>query len=925
MFQGFGHEGLHEAGATLEYRVSKGTRRGTAFADLVWKPTLLLEMKRRGEDLSKHYRQAFDYWARLVPNRPRWVILCNFDEFWVYDFENQMDTPLEKLQLTDLPGNWGPLTFLFAGEKGQEEPVFGNDQRGVTRLAAEWMADCFNSMLARGVEQPLAQRFILQMLAALFSEDIGLLDRYLVTKVLRDCKRPRDSYDLLGQLFVEMNTRGRTAGGRFKGVDYFNGGLFAHPARVELSSDEVDVLRLAADENWSNVRPEIFGTLFEHSLSEVERHKTGSHFTAPADIMRVIGPTIVEPWEQMIEGAKTQRELRHLHARMQTYKVLDPACGSGNFLYLAYRELKRLEARIWSRVSELSTKQETGQREFGFVTASQFFGIDNNPFAVELAKVTIMIGRKLAIDELQINESALPLHNLDENFRTQDAVLTEDGRSPTWPEADVVIGNPPYLDARKITQLYGRDYTAKLRKRYPEVPGRADFCVYWFRKAHDAVPSFTEKDPVRGRVGLVGTNTIRQNYSREGGLDHVVATGGTIVDAVASQVWSGAAAVNVSIVNWVKGPYTGKRVLHEQAGDRRDSPWVREEVPAITSALRSGTDVSQAKDIAVVVATKLCFEGQQPGHKKFRMSAEEFRELRRREPNCVDVIFPYLNGTSLLGGKYRDAPELVIDFGDRTLLQASKYPLTLKRIEQGVLPKWKENAAKELHNTGKPTGEHQNRLKTWWQLKRRREEMLSALEGLSRYIVCVRHTKRPIFEFLEAETHPDSALTVFAFDDDYSFGILQSDVHWEWFVARCSSLKRDFRYTNETVFDAFPWPQRPTRKEVQRVAKCAVQLRNVRNEALDGLKGGLRALYRLREKPGTNALNDAHDALNKAVMAAYRFRSNDDILARLAALNEMIALDTGATPPGIPPGYRAPDSLVTDDCVHAGLEPSVAQ
>ena len=178
LFQGFGHGGVREIDATLEMRVKKADSAGTAFADLVWKPVVLIEMKRRGVDLSKHYRQAFDYWSHLVPNRPRYVVLCNFDEFWVYDFETQMDEPLDKVKLQDLAETWGPLAFLF---RDKLEPTFGNDHEAVTREAANLLAKCFNSLIARGVDRAVAQRFTLQMLVALFSQNIGLLEKYFVT------------------------------------------------------------------------------------------------------------------------------------------------------------------------------------------------------------------------------------------------------------------------------------------------------------------------------------------------------------------------------------------------------------------------------------------------------------------------------------------------------------------------------------------------------------------------------------------------------------------------------------------------------------------------------------------------------------------------------------------------------------------------
>lgn len=242
LFKGFGHEGWAEAGATCEKRVKNDTG-GTSFADLVWKPRVVIEMKKRGTDLSKHYSQAFTYWTYLVPNRPRYAVLCNFDEFWVYDFETQMETPVEKVALADLPDKYGALNFLFPGAVA---PVFGNHHEEVTREAADKLATCFNSMTKRGVDRDLAQRFILQILMAFFAEDIDLLEKYLVRRLLDECKSPEDTYDIIGGLFEAMNRKEGNSGGRYKGVAYFNGGLFANPARVELDSEERSLLKEAA-------------------------------------------------------------------------------------------------------------------------------------------------------------------------------------------------------------------------------------------------------------------------------------------------------------------------------------------------------------------------------------------------------------------------------------------------------------------------------------------------------------------------------------------------------------------------------------------------------------------------------------------------------------------------------------------------------
>src|ERR1019366_1058832 len=207
LFQAFGHAGLKEAGAALEFRVTKAAEvgGGMSFADLVWKPVVLIEMKKRGTDLQKHYRQAFDYWTRLVPNRPRYVVLCNFDEFRIYDFDTDLDTPKDTLALKDLPDRWGPLEFLAPGNP---KPNFENDRVAVTTKAADKLAECFKWLVRKDrkpqVERSVAQRFILQMLVALFAEDIDLLPKYFVTNLLEECTTPADSYELLGGLFKAM-------------------------------------------------------------------------------------------------------------------------------------------------------------------------------------------------------------------------------------------------------------------------------------------------------------------------------------------------------------------------------------------------------------------------------------------------------------------------------------------------------------------------------------------------------------------------------------------------------------------------------------------------------------------------------------------------------------------------------------------------
>jgi SAM-dependent methyltransferase len=926
-FQAFGHAGYKEAHATLEWRLKRnGGRKGTGYADLVWKPRLLLEMKRRGEKLDLAFRQAFDYWINLVPNRPRYVVLCNFDEFWIYDFDKQIDRPVDVVKTRELPKRYLPLTFMLPENP---EPIFGNDTEAVTKDAAELVAKVFRSLVNRGEDRERAQRFVLQTVVAMFAEDVDLMPRAMVSRLVSDCFKAEKSYDLFGALFRQMNTPEHARGGRYKDVPYFNGGLFARVEPIELNTVELHAIGTAAERDWSQVNPAIFGTLFQFSMDADRRHELGAHFTAERDIMKVVSPTIARPWEERINAAKTVKDLLALRQEMLAFRVLDPACGSGNFLYLAYRELVRLEILLLAKIGRLLSPREFTKRvqSLSLVSPRQFFGIDIDGFAVELAKVTLLFGKKLALDEvmqtldrdqLEIDlhlDQPLPLENLDTNILQRDALFDH------WPRADAIIGNPPYQSKNKMQEEFGRAYLNRVRKKYSKVPGRADYCVYWFRRSHDELPP-------GGRAGLVGTNTIRQNYSREGGLDYIVANGGTITDAVSTQVWSGDAAVHVSIVNWIKGPFVGKKRLSRQVGDDVDSRWEVREVTHIGSALSFDTDVTGAQVLEANANSGGCYQGQTHGHEGFLLPREEAERMLAADPKNGDVLFPFLTIDEMVGRKDALPTRYVIDFSPRDLLESQRYKSLFERVERFVLPTRKEAAEREVERTkearaadanARVNRHHANFLAEWWQLSYARKDMLRRLAPLDRYIVCGQVTKRPIFEFVSTTIRPNAALMVFPFDDDYSFGILQSDIHWEWFVARCSTLKGDFRYTSNSVFDTFPWPQAPTKAQIKKVAAAAVALRTLRWELRRKHGLSLRELYRAVEKPGKHPLGLAHSELDTAVRTAYGMSPKADILASLLDLNSACAKrearGEAIEGPGIPESFGNTGDLVTSDCI----------
>ena len=735
-FQAFHHKGAIEVGAVYEQRVKKGSAKGkTGYADLVWKRPeskgkggVLIEMKKRGEDLNKHYSQALQYWTNLVPDRPRYVVLCNFDEFWIYDFNLQVDTPVDVIANADLPNRSSAFRFMEIAV--DVTPTFRNNLVEVTKTAAKRLGGFYKDLKKRGEKSGEftaidAQKFVLQCVLAMFAEDRGLLPNDMFLSCLQDCREGANTYDVLGGLFQAMNRKGVTPSGRYKGVDYFNGGLFADVQEIELTAKEIEILETAATDDWGKIRPAIFGTIFEASSEGDERKKTGMHFTSEGDIMKIVIPTITRYWEDKIESANTISELNNLQVELQSYRVLDPACGSGNFLYLAYQELKRIEMLL---IEKISSKQRSPLRsqqiKMGLVTPNQFFGMDINPFAVELARVTLMIARKVAIDKHRLSEPALPLDTLDQNIVCQDALFTD------WVKADAIIGNPPFLGGKKLRQELGDEYVEKVYQKFPDVAGQPDFCVFWFRKASDLLDS-------KGRAGLVGTNSISQVTGRKASLEYVVNKGGIIYDAVSTQEWSGDAVVHVSIVNWAKEE-PKQRFLDNVL------------VPFISSGLKNEISVTGAVKIKANANTS--FESCALGGKGFVISEEDAKEWIKANPENAKVLKPMIDGRGLINPN--EKLDWVIDFNDMSIEEALEYKLPFQRVREKVKPERDIN--KEL-----------SRRENWWQHGRSRPAMRKALDGLSCYFALPKIAKWVMFTPVDISILPCEANMVIASDDFY--------------------------------------------------------------------------------------------------------------------------------------------------------------
>jgi hypothetical protein len=418
-----------------------------------------------------------------------------------------------------------------------------------------------------------------------------------------------------------------------------------------------------------------------------------------------------------------------------------------------------------------------------------------------------------------------------------------------------------------------------------------------------------------------------------GGLDFICATG-TVVEAVDNQPWSGDANVHVSIANWMHtqdptllpktrrlwfkaAPLAGVKKKRGKGCADKDFELDMREVAHINASLSDQNDVSVAGPLLCNTRPQRCFNGQMLGHRGFLLTQQQRDLLVAKDARSTEIIHPYLNGVDALTGMALD--RYVLDFEQRDALQAAAYPAALAWVKNEVLPDREKKAEKGKDANDRMRPHHKAFLARWWQLSFGRPEMLSVIKPLPRYLCCAYVTKRPIFIFVSSSVRPSNLIQVFGFDDDYSFGILQSAIHWEWFVTKCGKLEERFRYSAESVFDTFPWPQSPTVAQINAIAEAGRALRALRAQSLQSISGGLRALYRTLDLPGKNPLKDAHARLDAAVLAAYGFNSKVDLLEQLLTLNQRVAQRIGdeeaVTAPGIPASYPNPAQLISDDAM----------
>ena len=882
---------------------------GDGWADVWKRHHFAWEYKGKRANLDAAFTQLRQY--ALALENPPLLIVSDMAQFrirtnWTNSVSETYEIGLEELvdaEKRDL------LKWAFSDPERLRP---GLTRQVLTERAAASFAQLAQGLRERGHDPQAVAHFVNRLVFCMFAEDVGLLPNAMFTRMLeRTLEQPEKFAEYALSLFQAMAEGGDVG---FEPVAWFNGGLFDDDVALPLEREEIAAALAAAALDWAEIDPSILGTLFESGLDPAKRAQLGAHYTDRDKIMLLVEPVVIRPWlaewagvkEELAadleraKAAKTQsvrtrryaeaeRRLRAFLQRLREFTVLDPACGSGNFLYIALQSLKDLELRV-----QLEAEGLGFQREFPVVGPVNVKGIEINPYAAELARVSVWIGEIQWMRKNGYGEARDPILKPLDTIECRDAIVGADGEESEWPEADVVIGNPPFLGGKFLNVNLGEDYVSSIFTVYEgRVPAEADLVCYWFVKAGEHIGSGKAK-----RAGLVSTNSIRGGANRR--ALQTATEDRPIFEAWSDEPWViDGAAVRVSLVCFSR---PDGAVLERRLNGQL--------VDAVHADLTASVDLTEAQQLCRNIG--VAFMGDTKGG-PFDVPGEQAREWLREPANPngrsnPDVLRPWVNGMDLTR---RPADKWIVDFGwSMVQEEAALYEAPFQHAKEHVYPMRQRNRreAYRIH---------------WWRHVEPRPGMWDALDGLSRYIATPTVAKYRLFAWLDARICPDHQLIVIARDDDTTFGILHSRFHEAWSLRLGTSLEDRPRYTPTTTFETFPFPEGlspnipasdyvndPRAVAIAEAARRLVELRDrwlnppewvewvdepvagypkrpvPRDEAMakELKKRTLTNLYNDRPQ----WLDDAHKALDAAVAAAYGWEADigeDEAMGELLERN----------------------------------------
>lgn len=861
-------------------------------------------------------------------------------------------------QLPDRPDDIALLQDIWTQPKVRDPR--GKAQQ-VTRDTAGKLAELAAAFEDRGHDPERVARFLMSCVFCFFAEDVGLLPKKLFERTLETARETGDSAHVAETITALW--RVMDAGGMFGAdkIQKFNGHFFRTLESLPLEPADVQLLVEAAGFEWSGVEPSIFGTLLVRALEPAERHKLGAEYTPREYIERLVEPTVVEPLRERwsaVQARVTQleasgkkkdlqeaeQEVRAYHAWLRSLRFLDPACGSGNFLYVTMAAVKRIELEVLRELARLHGGQEG--LVLDEVHPRQFHGIEVNWWAREIAELTLWIGYHQFWREAHGGRTPpVPILEDTGTIECRDAILAWDAtvhrpekdepdltprlrhhvtrdlipdpnariayyehqgaRVAEWPEADFIVGNPPYIGGTSMRGALGSGYVDALREVYEdEVPEGADFVMYWWNRAASLAAEGSTS-----RAGLITTNSITQRRNRE-----VVtgwrAKGVRIGWAVADHPWNNEvddAAVRVSMTVLVRG--IGSGTLVSVADDGAILSTTR--VPVIHDDLSGATDVATAAMVGLSANRGLSSNGFNLRGAGFMVAESEATRLLALEAHHASILRPYLNAKDITD---RSRDMWLIDFNNMDFESASRFPLLVNILNDRVRP---ERAVKK---------EKQAR-EQWWQLWRPRPELRAALGGLGRFLVTPETSKHRMVTFLDAAVAPDHALIAIALDAGYHLGLLSSAIHSLWALAAGGMLESRPRYNKSVCFDPFPFPD-PSAALRESIGALAEKLDQHRKDAIARdervtMTGMYNVVEKLRsgealtpkervihEVAACGILRDMHDELDALVAEAYGWpwpMAKEEILKRLVQLHdERVAEEKRGLIRWLRPEYQIP-------------------
>ena len=836
----------------------------------------------------------------------------------------------------------------------------------VTRDIAVHLAELGKSFENQDHDSETVARFLMRCLFSMFAEDVELIPKNSFTELLVKLRgHPEHAEPMLKGLWEVMNTGGFSQI-LMQDLMHFNGGLFKDADALPLNEFQLNLLIEAAEADWKHVEPAIFGTLLERALDRRQRRKLGAHYTPRAYVERLVTPTIMEPlredWrdvqtavQRLTADGKEEKArdlVRDFHRKLCEIRVLDPACGSGNFLYVALEMMKRLEGEVIALLTEL------GETQISFITVDphQFQGIELNPWAANVAELVLWIGYLQW--HFRTHGQAAPSEPVlrdFKNIRNADAVLEWEKRKPLldengqpvtvwdkittythsvtgkevpdpsyreqvynygnpqptkWPEADFIVGNPPFIGKGSILRdALGDGYVEALWKAYPKIPKSADFVMFWWEKAALMTRAYDSKKGIgTRRFGLITTNSLRQTFNRRVLEPHLndLKKPLSLLFAIPDHPWVDtlhSAAVRVAITVAAAGNRTGRLLTiatESKANSTMDGQTVtfNDQIGKIFSNLQIGADVAGARPL--LANSGLSSNGMMLAGQGFVVSKKQLTKLGYGVREDFDkFVGPYVKGREF--NQVRD-DNWVLDFFGLTENEVKhRFPEAYQHLFDNV---WPERSVKK----------EKTFREKWWLFGRVRSEIRPALQELPRFIATTETSKHRVFQYLDAGTRPDHMLIAIALADGSHLAVLSSRIHVVWSSAAGGRLGTVPRYNKSRCFDPFPFPDQ-TESQKARLCELGEELDNHRKHQQETHpKLTLNQMYNVLEKLRSgkaiegrdrkiydqgliSILKDLLEQIDSAVAEAYGWPvdlSDEEILIRLVALNKERAEEEAA-------------------------------